>query len=54
MGEGNQEFSLLIPVGLQDFFYMPKILRRGDLPALLPIRDEGVLLIFIALENRLS
>jgi hypothetical protein len=38
-------------VGLQEFFYMPQNLATSDLPALLPIREEGVLRIFIALKN---
>jgi hypothetical protein len=53
MGErerGNEKFCLLIPVGLQEFFYMPQNLRTW-VPALLPIREEGVLRIFIALKN---
>jgi hypothetical protein len=38
-------------VGLQEFFYMPQNLTTWDLPALLSIREEGVLRIFIALKN---
>jgi hypothetical protein len=53
MGEserGNEKFCLFIPVGLQEFFYMPWNLTTWGLPALLPIREEGVLRIFIALK----
>jgi hypothetical protein len=46
-----REFCLFIPVGFQEFFYMPSNLMTWDLPALLPIRDEGVQQIFIALKN---
>jgi hypothetical protein len=38
-------------VGLQEFFYVLQNLTRWDLPALLPIQEEGVLRIFIALKN---
>jgi hypothetical protein len=40
-----------MPVGLKSFFYMPKNLTTWDFPALLRIREEGVLQIFIALKN---
>jgi hypothetical protein len=54
MGErerGNEKFCLFIPVGLQELFYMPQNRTTWDLPALLPIREEGALRIFIALKN---
>jgi hypothetical protein len=51
MGEREGKFCLFIPVGLQEFFYMPQNLTTWDLPALLLIREEGVLRIFIALTN---
>jgi hypothetical protein len=51
MGESERKFFLFIPVGLQEFFHMPQNLTTWDLPALLPIREEGVLRIFIALKN---
>jgi hypothetical protein len=38
-------------VGFKEFFYMPQNLTTWDLPALLLIREEGVLRIFIALKN---
>jgi hypothetical protein len=38
-------------MGRQEFFYMLQNLTTWDLPALLPIREEGVLRIFIALKN---
>jgi hypothetical protein len=50
-GRRKWEFSLSIPVGPQDFFYMPWNLTTWDYSALLPIREEGVLRIFIALKN---
>jgi hypothetical protein len=51
MGERKYEFCLFIPVGFQEFFYTPLNLTTWDLPALLPVREEGVLRIFIALKN---
>jgi hypothetical protein len=45
------EFCPIIPVGFQEFFYMSWNLTTWDLPALIPIREEGVLRIFIALKN---
>jgi hypothetical protein len=42
-GQRKWEFSIAIPVGLQEFFYRPL--------ALFPIRKEGVLQIFIIHKN---
>jgi hypothetical protein len=38
---GNDNFCLFVPVGLQESFYIPQNLTTWDLPALLPIREEG-------------
>jgi hypothetical protein len=53
MGEGEMRDILSIhPLwGFKSSFTCRKILGGGDLPALLPIREEGVLRIFIALKN---
>jgi hypothetical protein len=53
IGQGEREwkFCLFVPLGLQELFYMPENLTTWDLPALLSIREEGVLRIFIALKN---
>jgi hypothetical protein len=50
-GRRKWKFSLFIPVGLQEFSNMPLNLTTWDLPALLSIRKEGVLRIFIALKS---
>jgi hypothetical protein len=50
-GRRKREFSLCIPVGLQEFCNMPWNLTTGDLLALLPIWEKGVLQIFIALKS---
>jgi hypothetical protein len=50
LATGNYNF---VYSSLWDFksFYMRQSLTTWDLPALLPIREEGVLRIFIALKN---
>jgi hypothetical protein len=53
MGEGMRILSIR-PVGLQEFFYMPQNLTTWDLPALLHIREKGVLRIFIALKKSVA
>jgi hypothetical protein len=49
--EGNEKFCLFIPVGLKEFFYIPVKSYDMGPPALLHIREEGVLRIFIPLKN---
>jgi hypothetical protein len=48
---GNDNFVYSSLWDFRSCFTCRKILRHGDLPALLPIREEGVLRIFIVLRN---
>jgi hypothetical protein len=50
MDEGNYNLVYPSPWDFQEFFYMPQNLTTWDLPALLSIREEGVLRIFIGFE----
>jgi hypothetical protein len=51
MGEGNENFVYSYPWDFKSFLTCRKILTTCDLLALLPIQEEGVLRIFIALKN---
>jgi hypothetical protein len=50
MGEENENLAYLSLWDFKSSFTCCKILQQGP-PALLPIREEGVLRIFIALKN---
>jgi hypothetical protein len=52
MGEEVRILSIH-PCGISRIFYIQQDLTTWEIPALLPIREEGVLRIFIALKNPL-
>jgi hypothetical protein len=48
MGEGNENLVYPSPWDFKEFCNMQYNFTTWDLPALLPIREEGVLRIFVA------